>query len=179
MFKALFVGYLFGIRSERQLMREIEVNVAYRGLLDLVSSAEADRSGVRRLDAEPEPAPTLQRRDGGARHLRCDRRAGDCEGAGPWHGAPYRFEAPEGQRQYEPLRQSRHCQIARGLLGGHMPASEGSLPSPANACSLLPPRTSRKWLSPSLPDPRHSLPLTSQNKTPPKIGGVCQRSEAA
>jgi len=30
LFNALFVGYLFGIRSERQLMREIEVNVAYR-----------------------------------------------------------------------------------------------------------------------------------------------------
>jgi transposase len=30
MFKALFLGYLFGIRLERQLVREIEVNVAYR-----------------------------------------------------------------------------------------------------------------------------------------------------
>lgn len=30
LFKMLFVGYLFGIRSKRQLMREIEVNVAYR-----------------------------------------------------------------------------------------------------------------------------------------------------
>lgn len=35
MFKALFVGYLFGIRSERQLVREIEVNVAYRWFLQL------------------------------------------------------------------------------------------------------------------------------------------------
>lgn len=35
MFKALFIGYLFGIRSERQLMREIEVNVAYRWFLGL------------------------------------------------------------------------------------------------------------------------------------------------
>lgn len=35
MFKALFVGYLFGIRSERQLVREIEVNVAYRWFLKL------------------------------------------------------------------------------------------------------------------------------------------------
>ena len=26
LFKALFIGYLFGIRSERQLMREIEVS---------------------------------------------------------------------------------------------------------------------------------------------------------
>lgn len=35
LFKAVFVGYLFGIRSERQLMREIEVNVAYRWFLGL------------------------------------------------------------------------------------------------------------------------------------------------
>ncbi len=35
MFKALFIGYLFGIRSERQLIREIEVNVAYRWFLGL------------------------------------------------------------------------------------------------------------------------------------------------
>lgn len=35
MFKALFLGYLFGIRSERQLVREIEVNVAYRWFLRL------------------------------------------------------------------------------------------------------------------------------------------------
>jgi transposase len=35
MFKALFIGYLFGIRSERQLVREIEVNLAYRWFLGL------------------------------------------------------------------------------------------------------------------------------------------------
>ncbi|NDG54230.1 MAG: IS1182 family transposase, partial [Flavobacteriia bacterium] len=35
LFKALFIGYLFGIRSERQLIREIEVNVAYRWFLGL------------------------------------------------------------------------------------------------------------------------------------------------
>lgn len=35
LFKALFVGYFFGIRSERQLMREIEVNVAYRWFIGL------------------------------------------------------------------------------------------------------------------------------------------------
>jgi transposase len=33
LFKILFLGYLYGIRSERQLMREIEVNVAYRWFL--------------------------------------------------------------------------------------------------------------------------------------------------
>jgi transposase len=35
MFKTLFIGYLFGVRSERQLVREIEVNVAYRWFLGL------------------------------------------------------------------------------------------------------------------------------------------------
>jgi transposase len=35
MFKALFIGYLFAIRSERQLVREIEVNVACRWFLGL------------------------------------------------------------------------------------------------------------------------------------------------
>jgi transposase len=30
LFKLLFIGYLYGIRSERQLMREVQVNVAYR-----------------------------------------------------------------------------------------------------------------------------------------------------
>jgi transposase len=33
LFKMLFIGYLFGIRSERQLEREIEVNIAYRWFL--------------------------------------------------------------------------------------------------------------------------------------------------
>jgi len=33
LFKMLFIGYLFGIRSERQLIKEIEVNVAYRWFL--------------------------------------------------------------------------------------------------------------------------------------------------
>lgn len=42
-FKMLFIGYLFGIRSERQLVKEIQVNVAYRwflgyGLTDKVPS---------------------------------------------------------------------------------------------------------------------------------------------
>jgi len=35
LFKMLFIGYLFGVRSERQLMREIQVNVAYRWFVDL------------------------------------------------------------------------------------------------------------------------------------------------
>lgn len=35
MFKLLLAGYLFGVRSERQLIREVEVNVAYRWFLGL------------------------------------------------------------------------------------------------------------------------------------------------
>jgi transposase len=35
LFKMLFIGYLFGIRSERALVREIQVNVAYRWFLGL------------------------------------------------------------------------------------------------------------------------------------------------
>jgi transposase len=38
LFKMLFLGYLFGIRSERQLVREVEVNVAYRWFLDYTLS---------------------------------------------------------------------------------------------------------------------------------------------
>lgn len=34
-FKMLFIGYLFGVRSERQLIRKIQVNVAYHWFLDL------------------------------------------------------------------------------------------------------------------------------------------------
>ena len=33
LFKRLLLGYLYGVRSERQLMREVEVNVAYRWFL--------------------------------------------------------------------------------------------------------------------------------------------------
>lgn len=35
LFKMLFIGYLFGIRSERHLVKEIQVNVAYRWFLGL------------------------------------------------------------------------------------------------------------------------------------------------
>lgn len=33
LFKMLFIGYLFGIRSERQLVKDIDVNIAYRWFL--------------------------------------------------------------------------------------------------------------------------------------------------
>jgi transposase len=35
LFKLLLLGYLYGVRSERQLLREVEVNVAYRWFLGL------------------------------------------------------------------------------------------------------------------------------------------------
>lgn len=35
LFKMLFIGYLYGIRSERQLVRDIQVNMAYRWFLGL------------------------------------------------------------------------------------------------------------------------------------------------
>ena len=35
LFKLLFIGYLYGIRSERQLIRDVQVNVAYRWFLGL------------------------------------------------------------------------------------------------------------------------------------------------
>nr|WP_257009857.1 transposase [Evansella halocellulosilytica] len=35
LFKMLFIGYLYGIRSERQLEKEIETNIAYRWFLGL------------------------------------------------------------------------------------------------------------------------------------------------
>ena len=35
LFKLLFVGYLFGVRSERRLVQEVQVNVAYRWFLGL------------------------------------------------------------------------------------------------------------------------------------------------
>ncbi len=35
LFKMMFIGYLYGIRSERQLEREIQMNLAYRWFLGL------------------------------------------------------------------------------------------------------------------------------------------------
>jgi len=51
LFKILVIGYLFGIRSERQLMREIEVNVAYRWFL-----------GMRLTDKVPDASTLSQNR---------------------------------------------------------------------------------------------------------------------
>ena len=57
LFKMLFIGYLFGTRSERQLVRDIQVNVAYRwfmgfGLTDKVPDASTISQNRRRRFAE-------------------------------------------------------------------------------------------------------------------------------
>lgn len=59
MFKLLFIGYLFGVRSERQLIREVQVNVAYRwflglGLTDKVPDASTlSQNRIRRFNDSP------------------------------------------------------------------------------------------------------------------------------
>src|SRR6185437_3275970 len=57
LFKLLLLGYLYGVRSERQLMREVEVNVAYRWFLgfrlrDKVPDASTLSQNRRRRFAE-------------------------------------------------------------------------------------------------------------------------------
>src|ERR1700752_3090599 len=57
LFKMLFIGYLFGVRSERQLVRDIQVNVAYRwflgfGLTDKVPDASTISQNRRRRFSE-------------------------------------------------------------------------------------------------------------------------------
>ena len=57
LFKMLFLGYLFGVRSERQLVREIQVNVAYRwfigyGLSDKIPDASTFSQNRRRRFTE-------------------------------------------------------------------------------------------------------------------------------
>lgn len=57
LFKMLFIGYLYGTRSERQLVRDIQVNVAYRwflgfGLTDKIPDASTISQNRRRRFAE-------------------------------------------------------------------------------------------------------------------------------
>jgi len=57
LFKMLFLGYLFGVRSERQLVREIQVNLAYRwflgfGLTDKIPDASTFSQNRRRRFTE-------------------------------------------------------------------------------------------------------------------------------
>ena len=56
LFKLLLIGYLFGIRSERQLMREVQCNAAYHWFLrlkltDKVPDASTLSQNRRRLSA--------------------------------------------------------------------------------------------------------------------------------
>lgn len=57
LFKMLFLGYLYGVRSERQLVRDIQVNVAYRwfigyGLTDKIPDASTFSQNRRRRFTE-------------------------------------------------------------------------------------------------------------------------------
>lgn len=57
LFKMLFLGYLYGVRSERQLVKEIQVNVAYRwfigfGLTDKIPDASTFSQNRRRRFTE-------------------------------------------------------------------------------------------------------------------------------
>lgn len=57
LFKMLFLGYLFGVRSERQLVKEIQVNLAYRwfigfGLTDKIPDASTFSQNRRRRFTE-------------------------------------------------------------------------------------------------------------------------------
>ncbi|KOS77088.1 hypothetical protein DM46_3453 [Burkholderia mallei] len=64
MFKLLFIGYLFGVRSERQLMREVQVNVAYRWF-----------ARFRLTDKVPDASTFSQNRRHASRTRRCIRRS--------------------------------------------------------------------------------------------------------
>jgi len=57
LFKMLFLGYIYGVRSERQLVRDIQVNVAYRwfigfGLTDKIPDASTFSQNRRRRFTE-------------------------------------------------------------------------------------------------------------------------------
>ena len=76
LFKLLLLGYLYGVRSERQLMREVEVNVAYRWFL-----------GLKLRDKVPDASTLSQNRAGAfcrehdlSGDLRRDRAAGGNKG---------------------------------------------------------------------------------------------------
>lgn len=64
LFKMLFVGYLFGIRSERRLVSEVQVNVAYRwflgfGLTDKIPDASVIWQNRRRRFAGTDVAQSI------------------------------------------------------------------------------------------------------------------------
>ncbi|MEI7814907.1 MAG: IS1182 family transposase [Coriobacteriia bacterium] len=64
LFKMLFIGYLFGIRSERRLVSEVQVNVAYRwflgyGLTDSIPDASVIWQNRRRRFAGTDVAQSI------------------------------------------------------------------------------------------------------------------------
>ncbi|MDP2182964.1 MAG: IS1182 family transposase [Actinomycetota bacterium] len=64
LFKMLFIGYLFGIRSERRLVSEVQVNVAYRwflgyGLTDSIPDASVIWQNRRRRFSGTEVAQSI------------------------------------------------------------------------------------------------------------------------
>jgi transposase len=71
MIRMLILGYVFAIRSERQLCREVQVNLAYRWFCDLGIEDIASRSAKPPLSgSKPDYRRLLQR----YRHV-CDMRA--------------------------------------------------------------------------------------------------------
>ena len=58
LFKLLLLGYPFGIRSERQLVREVQCNAAYRWDLGLELTDKVPGC----IDLEPEPAAFSRQR---------------------------------------------------------------------------------------------------------------------
>ena len=102
LFKLLFIGYLFGIRSERQLMREVQVNAAYRWFLrlrlqDKVPDASTLSQTRRRRFLESD---IYQQIFDEIVELAC--RKGLVIGRGALH----RLNPSEGQRQQEEVRRA-------------------------------------------------------------------------
>jgi len=96
--RPLFIGYLFGVRSERQLVREIEVNVAYRWFLGLkltdpVFDASTLSQNRRRRYNDTTVAQDI-----------FDAIVEQAMAKGLVDGTVlYGLDAPEGQRQHTPL----------------------------------------------------------------------------
>ena len=107
MFKLLLLGYLYGVRSERQLMREVEVNVAYRWFLGLKLRDKVPvASTLSRQLLSPSSESTIYQEI-----FDEIRAAGSEQGLGLGYGVVYRFDASEGQRQQEQVRSGRRGDV--------------------------------------------------------------------
>ncbi|KOS84030.1 hypothetical protein DO61_2254 [Burkholderia mallei] len=114
MFKLLFIGYLFGVRSERQLMREVQVNVAYRWfarfrLTDKVPDASTFSQNRRRRFTDTTVYQEI---------FDEIRAAGDQARAGRRSGAVHGQHAPEGEREQRQVRCGEAGADAGRLHGG-------------------------------------------------------------